>query len=124
MNQAYSYDDVLLVPQYSDIRSRSEIDIGTDLGKGVKLSLPVIASPMDTISGARMAAAMSVAGGTAVIHRYNTPPEQREEIATFVSKTTSGAIVGAAIGVVTIAIVTDLNPGPDLPIATAGDFAG
>ena len=99
MNQAYSYDDVLLVPQYSDIRSRSEIDIGTDLGKGVKLTLPVIASPMDTISGARMAAAMSVAGGTAVIHRYNTPPEQREEVATFASKTTSGAIVGAAIGV-------------------------
>ena len=49
MIKTHSYDDVLLVPQYSDIRSRSEIDISTDLGKGVMLQLPVVASPMDTI---------------------------------------------------------------------------
>ena len=47
---ALSYDDVLLVPQYSDIRSRSEIDIGTSLGKGLNLKLPIFSSPMDTIS--------------------------------------------------------------------------
>ena len=67
-----SYDDVLLVPQYSEIASRSEIDISTDLGNGFKLSLPVIASPMDTISEASMAIAMHRAGGCAIIHRYNT----------------------------------------------------
>ena len=43
MNTYYlSYDDVLLVPQYSDIRSRSEIDISTDLGAGLELQLPII----------------------------------------------------------------------------------
>lgn len=99
MNTALSYDDVLLVPRYSDIRSRSEIDIGTDLGKGLNLSLPVIASPMDTICEERMAIAMNSFGGTAVVHRYNTPPEQRESIANFVCAAGSNGIVGAAIGV-------------------------
>ena len=96
MNQKYnlSYDDVLLQPQYSDIRSRSEIDISTDLTKGVKLSLPIFASPMDTISEAAMANALGVCGGSAIIHRYNSIEEQ----AAHVSKT-QAAHVGAAIGV-------------------------
>ena len=46
---ALSYDDVLLVPQYSDIRSRSDIDVGTNMGNGLELTLPVFSSPMDTV---------------------------------------------------------------------------
>jgi len=95
MIKTYSYDDVLLVPQYSDIRSRSEIDISTDLTKGVKLQLPVFASPMDTISESAMANAMGTAGGSAIIHRYNSISEQVSEL----NKVTSPRIVGAAIGV-------------------------
>ena len=68
-----SYDDVLLVPRYSDIRSRTEIDLTSDLGRGLILNSPVISSPMDTVSEAPMAVAMSNFGGVAVIHRYNTP---------------------------------------------------
>ena len=70
-----SYDDVLLKPQYSDIRSRSEIDTSTDLGNGVDLSLPIFASPMDTVSEAAMAKALGACGGSAIIHRYNTIEE-------------------------------------------------
>jgi len=95
MNRTFSYDDVLLVPQYSDIRSRSEIDISTDLGKAVKLQLPVLASPMDTISEGAMAAALGQVGACAIVHRYNTIEEQVR----FINKTTSPTIVGAAIGV-------------------------
>jgi len=95
MNRTFSYDDVLLVPQYSDIRSRSEIDISTDLGKGLKLQLPILASPMDTISEAAMATAMTKVGATAIIHRYNTIEKQ----ASHVEQVPSPAIVGAAIGV-------------------------
>ena len=78
MKEALTYDDVLLLPQYSDIRSRSEVSVGTDLGNGLKLSLPIISSPMDTISEDLMARSMSAAGGCSIIHRYNTPEEQAE----------------------------------------------
>jgi len=47
MNLTFSYDDVLLMPQYSDIVSRSEIDISVDLGKDITLEMPIISSPMD-----------------------------------------------------------------------------
>ena len=49
MIEALTYDDVLLLPHYSDIRSRSEVDISTDLGNGLKLGLPIISSSMDSI---------------------------------------------------------------------------
>jgi IMP dehydrogenase len=99
MNLTYSYDDVLLLPQYSDIRSRSEINISVDLGKNVMLSLPVIASPMDTVSENRMAMAMSNHGATAVIHRYNTVESQRAELAKFIIHSEAQDLVGAAIGI-------------------------
>ena len=57
MKKGLSCDDVLLVPQYSNIESRSEIDIGNNLGDTV-LRVPVIASPMDTVSGPAMAKAL------------------------------------------------------------------
>ena len=47
MKKGLTYDDVLLVPQYSDIESRSEVSLTTEFGRGVELGLPIIASPMD-----------------------------------------------------------------------------
>ena len=97
--QALSYDDVLLVPQYSDIRSRKEVDISTDIGNNLKLSLPIIASPMDTIAETPMAVSMSKYGGTAVIHRYSSIEAQHRMVRmvhdTAPQKT---PIVGGAIG--------------------------
>ena len=78
MIEALTYDDVLLLPHYSDIRSRSEVNISTDLGNGLELELPIISSPMDTVSEDIMARAISEEGGCAIIHRYNTPEEQAE----------------------------------------------
>ena len=95
MNRTFSYDDTLLVPQYSDIRSRSEIDISTDLGKGVKLQLPILASPMDTVSESAMATAMTKVGATAIVHRYNTIEDQMRHV----KQVSSPSIVGGAIGV-------------------------
>jgi IMP dehydrogenase len=99
MNNCLSYDDVLLVPQYSDIRSRSEVDISTDLGKNLVLELPIIASPMDTISEALMAITMSKHGGTAVLHRYSSLVEQHRML-TYAMDTAikQPLIIGAAIG--------------------------
>lgn len=71
-----SYDDVLLAPQYSEIRSRSEVNIGNSLDDERSFALPVISAPMDTITESTMAIAMGLAGGLGVIHRYNTIEEQ------------------------------------------------
>lgn len=98
MRKTLSYDDVLLVPHYSDIRSRAEVDIGTHLGRGLHLSLPLLASPMDTISEKEMTLAMANAGASAVVHRYNTVEEQATTVAT-VKEENGKAIVGAAVGI-------------------------
>ena len=75
--EAVTYDDMLIVPQYSDIESRSEVDATSYLGHR-EFTLPIIASPMDTVSEAQMAVTMSKAGGLAVLHRYNSIAEQQK----------------------------------------------
>ena len=75
MKTTLSFDDVLLVPQKSDIESRSEVDISGHINN-VKLTIPIISSPMDTVTESDMAATMSAVGGLGVIHRYNTIREQ------------------------------------------------
>ncbi len=75
--QLNSFDDVLLVPQYSDIESRSEIDLSRKLGNK-SYAIPVITSPMDTVTGQEMAAVFGELGGLAVTHRYCTPEEQAD----------------------------------------------
>jgi len=78
MKQTYSFDDVLLTPQYSIIESRSQINIGNNLDSFTHLALPVISSPMDTVTESSMAIAMHNAGGLGIIHRYNTIEEQAD----------------------------------------------
>lgn len=99
LETALTYDDVLLVPQYSNIRSRSDIDISTDLGKNLVLELPIIASPMDTISEAPMAIAMSKHGGVAILHRYSSLVEQHRMLTYAKDAAASQPLtIGAAIG--------------------------
>lgn len=99
MRKSLAYDDVLLVPQYSDIQSRGEIDITRDMGKGFTLQTPILASPMDTISETEMAKAMLSLGAAAVVHRYNSLDAQVEMIATAARQKHPDAAIGAAIGV-------------------------
>ena len=105
MKKSLSYDDVLLVPKYSDIRSRSEIDITGDLTNGLSLPLPIISSPMDTITETTMSFVMACVGGSGIIHRYNTIEEQskmvREASAEieFMPASVAKGSLGAAVGV-------------------------
>jgi len=89
---------VLLVPQYSDIKSRKEIEIDGLLGgrhsRPIRLKIPIISSPMDTVTGSKMANTMNRSGGLGIIHRYCTVDEQ----ARMVRKITVG-MKAAAIGV-------------------------
>ena len=92
-----SFDDVLLVPQMSEILSRSEIDISCKLGKNINLSLPIISSPMDTVTEEEMTTVIDLHGGLGIIHRYNTIKDQCIIVENSINKGSS--IVGAAIGV-------------------------
>jgi len=74
---AYSFDDVLLVPQYSQITSRSDVDISTKLGK-LELKLPLLSSNMDTVTEGKMAIAMALAGGAGVLHRFADLEDQMQ----------------------------------------------
>ncbi len=95
--QCLSFDDVLLIPKMSDILSRSEIDTSIDLSDCISLSLPVISSPMDTVTESSMASAMDRSGGMGIIHRYNTIEDQCTIVRS--SHNAGAHNVGAAIGV-------------------------
>jgi IMP dehydrogenase len=95
MKKAICFDDVLLVPQRSMIKSRSEIDISSTLDDKICLDIPIISSPMDTVSESRMAAAMSSCGGVSIIHRYNSIDVQCRHVGSM----PADSLVGAAIGV-------------------------
>jgi len=76
IKDSLSFDDVLLTPKYSDITSRSQVDISNYLDDELLFDFPIISSPMDTVTEDRMAIAMANAGGFGVVHRYNTIEEQ------------------------------------------------
>ena len=90
MKTTLSFDDVLLVPSYSNIESRSEVNLASTLREEefdedtakkieqVSFSLPIISSPMDTVTGSKMAQAMSDSGGLGIVHRYCTIQQQVE----------------------------------------------
>ena len=99
LTECLSYDDVLLVPQYSDIQSRSEINIGVNLDGHHVFSLPIVASPMDTVTEAAMAIKMGKLGGMAILHRYNTIEEQVELVRNVRAELPADLPVAAAVGV-------------------------
>jgi IMP dehydrogenase len=98
LKEALTYDDVLLVPKYSDIQSRKEIDVGNFLDDNIHLELPVISSPMDTVTESDMSIAMHKAGGLGIVHRYNTPAEQ-VLIINQIQQNTNFALLAASVGV-------------------------
>ena len=76
MKQALTYDDIQLVPGYSEIKSRQNIKLHTLLSRRYGLLQPLVASPMDTVCGYEMAYKMAMMGGVGVIHRFMTIEEQ------------------------------------------------
>ena len=94
-----SFDDVILIPQYSELRTRSSIDTSVVLkyGEGleIKLSIPIISSPMSTITEAHMCNCMRSLGGLGIIHRYNTIDFQNK----LLSYVSDRGFKSAAIGI-------------------------
>ncbi len=73
---ALTYDDVLLVPQYSDVASRRKLSTQTKLTRGLNLQIPIVSANMDTVTESEMAIAMAREGGIGIIHRFMTIDEQ------------------------------------------------
>ncbi|MDB4337513.1 guanosine monophosphate reductase [bacterium] len=78
MKTYYTFNDIFLIPQLTDCESRSLIDTSTSIGT-IDLNAPIMSANMDTITGPDMAIAMSRAGGTSALHRFNSDNEAVEE---------------------------------------------
>src|SRR5579875_3291149 len=80
MELALTYDDVLLVPRHSDVRSRRHCDTSTRLTRQVSLAIPIVSANMDTVTEWRLAVAMALEGGIGIIHRFMTIEQQAAEV--------------------------------------------
>ncbi len=80
-NKTLTYDDIQLIPEYSEIESRKTINLSTDLTTRYKLRIPLIATPMDTVCESEMAIAMTELGGVGCIHRFMPIDHQAAEVA-------------------------------------------
>jgi len=76
MKTYLTYDDVNIVPKYSELESRDKVDLTTRFTKNTVLSIPIVASPMDTICEEDMAKEMMDWGGVGVIHRFQSIKDQ------------------------------------------------
>ena len=92
-----TFDDVLLVPRRSSIRSRQDVSLETKLTKNIQINLPILAANMDTVCEQEMALALARLGGVGILHRFLTVEAQAEMVEN-VKHENSEYVVGAAIG--------------------------
>ena len=102
---ALTFDDVLIEPRYSTVVP-ADVDLTTQLTPRIQMNLPVLSSPMDTVTESRMAIAMAQAGGLSVIHKNMSVESQTEEV---------DKVKRSANGI----IIDPVTLPPDASIATA-----
>ncbi|MCS7073778.1 MAG: IMP dehydrogenase, partial [Bacteroidia bacterium] len=88
---ALTYDDVLLVPAYSEVLPR-DVDVSTRLTAEIKLQIPLMSAAMDTVTEYQMAIAMAQEGGIGIIHKNMRIEEQAEQVRR-VKRSENGMIV-------------------------------
>ena len=92
-----TFDDVLILPRRSSIRSRQDVSVRTRLSRRIELDLPVVAANMDTVCEHEMAVAMARLGGIGIVHRFLPIDTQADEIYR-VKEAGASLAVGAAVG--------------------------
>jgi len=80
IREGVTFDDVLLVPKYSKVTSRSDTDLSTKLSKNISLNMPLISANMDTVTESSMAVTVAREGGIGIIHRFLTIQQQVNEV--------------------------------------------
>lgn len=103
---ALTFSDVLIVPKYSEVESRRDVDISAYINKCFRLSLPIVSANMKSITGPKMAQAISLQGGLGVLHRFMSIDDAVKdylETVSLISQELSSTIysdkVGVSIGV-------------------------
>ncbi|NND97517.1 MAG: IMP dehydrogenase [Pirellulaceae bacterium] len=86
-----TFDDVLLLPRFSEVVP-SEVDVSSQLTQRIRLQIPLISSPMDTVTEAKMAIALAKQGGLGIIHKNLSAASQTEEVLK-VKRSANGIIV-------------------------------
>ena len=80
IREGLTFDDVLLVPKFSDIVSRSQTDLTTQLSRNISINIPLISANMDTVTESTMAVTIAREGGIGIIHRFLTVQEEVDEV--------------------------------------------
>src|SRR6266403_4509631 len=77
--QGITFDDVLLEPAYSEVLPR-DVDVHTQLTRSIRLNIPVLSSPMDTVTESELAIALAQEGGIGIIHKNMSIADQTREV--------------------------------------------
>ena len=95
MKYAYTFDDLQIIPRYSEVESRSQCNLTTRFTKQYKLGTPLVASPMDTVTEYNMAIAIASHGGVGIVHRFMSIEKQANQVRKIKEQE---KLVSAAIG--------------------------
>ena len=116
LTDALTFDDVSLVPAYSNILPR-DVSLATQLTRSIRLNIPVVSAAMDTVTEARLAITMAQSGGIGIIHR-NMPIEQQAAEVRLVKKFEAGVIRDP------ITVGPETSIGEVMQIVRAHDISG
>ena len=127
IQEALTFDDVLLVPAYSSILPK-EVNLQTRLTRSISLNIPLVSAAMDTVTEARGAICMAQQGGLGIIHKNLTPERQAEEVRK-VKKFESGVIANPittspSTSIRKVLEITRANNISGVPVTEGGNLVG
>lgn len=125
--EALTFDDVLLIPAHSTVLP-SEVSLGTQLTRGIRLNIPLISSAMDTVTEARLAIALAQEGGLGIIHKNMSIEDQAANVAA-VKKYETGVIsepitVSPDTTIREVVELTQNNKISGVPVVSGEDLMG
>ncbi|MDB4490192.1 IMP dehydrogenase [bacterium] len=125
--EGITYDDVLLIPSYSEIMP-AEANTKTKLTKQISLNIPLVSSPMDTVTESQMAIALAKIGGMGIIHKNMTVYQQQQEVRK-VKRNANGVITDpvtleSSESIATAKDMMDQNDISGIPIVDQGELVG
>ncbi|MBB3167982.1 IMP dehydrogenase [Simiduia aestuariiviva] len=125
--EALTFDDVLLVPGYSDITAK-DVSLKTQLTRGIQLNIPLVSAAMDTVTESRLAIAMAQEGGIGIIHKSMSIEQQALEVRK-VKKFEAGVVqdpitIDANSTIAELVALTRANNISGVPVLEQGDLVG